>query len=331
MHVLVIGGAGYIGSVTVEVLLDAGHRVTVFDDLSHGHLDAVDDRAALITGSTHDAAALERAFAEPVDGVINFAAFLSVGESMAEPDRYFHNNVAGGINVLNAMLRHGVRRYVFSSTAAVFGEPEYVPLDERHPLRPVNPYGESKLIVEQMLRWYDECHGLKSVALRYFNASGATEQRGEDHDPETHLIPIILQVADGARPALPLFGDDYPTPDGTCIRDYVHIADLAQAHALALEYAETRSGRFNLGSGAGHSNREVIAAVQRVTGREIAIDQQPRRPGDPPALVAASDLARRELGWRPRYTDLEAIVTSAWRWRQAHPHGYAGRDEREHA
>ncbi|HLZ69819.1 MAG TPA: UDP-glucose 4-epimerase GalE [Dehalococcoidia bacterium] len=324
MRVLVVGGAGYIGSVTVEVLLDAGHRVTVFDDLSHGHLDAVDDRAVLITGSTHDEAALERAFAEPPDGVINFAALIAVGESMRDPGSYFHNNVAGGIALLNAMVRHHVRRYVFSSTAAVFGEPEYVPLDEQHPLRPVNPYGESKLIVEQMLRWYDECHSIKSVALRYFNASGATEKRGEDHDPETHLIPIVLQVAEGTRGALPLFGVDYPTPDGTCIRDYVHIADLAQAHVLALDYAASRSGRFNLGSGTGHSNREVIAAAKRVTGCEIAVNQQRRRAGDPPALVASSELARRELGWRPRFDDLDAIVDSAWRWRRAHPGGYAG-------
>lgn len=330
MRVLVIGGAGYIGSVTVEILLDAGHTVTVFDDLSHGHVDAVDDRARLIAGSTHDAVALEQAFAEPPDGVINFAAFLSVGESMTDPGRYFQNNVAGGIQVLNAMARHGVRRYVFSSTAAVFGEPEYVPIDERHPLRPVNPYGESKLIVEQMLRWYDECNGIKSVALRYFNAAGATERRGEDHDPETHLIPIILEVAEGKRRALPLFGDDYPTPDGTCVRDYVHIADLAQAHALALEFAARRSGQFNLGNGKGYSNREVIASAQRVTGIEIPIDQQPRRAGDPPALVAAAELARGELGWRPRYDDLDAIVESAWRWRRLHPDGYAGRNERRH-
>jgi UDP-glucose 4-epimerase len=223
-----------------------------------------------------------------------------------------------------------VRRYVFSSTAAVFGEPEYVPIDERHPLRPVNPYGESKLIVEQMLRWYDACNGITSVALRYFNAAGATERRGEDHDPETHLIPIILEVAEGKRPALPLFGDDYPTPDGTCVRDYVHIADLAQAHILALDYAAQRSGRFNLGNGKGYSNREVIAAVQRVTGIEIPIDQQPRRAGDPPALVAAAELARSELGWRPRFADLDAIVESAWRWRRLHPDGYAGRTERRH-
>jgi UDP-glucose 4-epimerase len=291
----------------------------------------VDDRARLITGSTLDTEALARAFAARVDGVVHFAAYLAVGESMLAPGRYFQNNVAGSIGVLNAMARHNVRRFVFSSTAAVFGDPEYVPIDERHPLRPVNPYGESKLIVEQMLRWYDECLGIKSVALRYFNACGATERRGEDHDPETHLIPIVLDVALGKRPVLPLYGDDYPTPDGTCVRDYIHIADLAAAHVLALQYADARSGRFNLGCGNGYSNREVIAAARRVTAAEIPVEVQPRRAGDPPALVASSALARTELGWRPRFDGLDAIIASAWRWRQAHPDGYAGRPAREGA
>jgi UDP-glucose 4-epimerase len=212
---------------------------------------------------------------------------------------------------------------VFSSTAAVFGEPEYLPLDEQHPLRPINVYGETKLIVEQMLRWYDECCGIKYVALRYFNACGATDSLGESHDPETHLIPIILEVAQGKREALPLFGDDYATPDGTCVRDYVHIADLAQAHVLALDYAARSSGRFNLGSGHGHSNLEVIEAVRRVTDLPVPIDLRPRRAGDPPSLVASSDLARSELGWKPRFVDIDAIVASAWKWRRSHPNGYA--------
>lgn len=323
MHVLVAGGAGYIGSVTVEELLGAGHRVTVFDDLSAGHRRAVDERADLFVGSTGDEAALDAALAQNVDAVVNFSAFLSVGESMSEPGKYFANNVANTITLLNAMLRHDVRRFVFSSTAAVFGEPRYVPIDEQHPLDPINPYGQSKLIVEQMLRWFDERCGLRSVALRYFNACGASATYGEDHDPETHLIPIVLEVAEGKRRSLPLFGDDYPTPDGTCIRDYVHVQDLAQAHVLALDYAEQRSGRFNVGNGRGYSNREVIAAVERVTEREVPIDVQPRRPGDPPALVASSDLLRQELGWQPRFAELDAIVASAWRWRAAHPHGYA--------
>ncbi len=322
MHVLVVGGAGYIGSVTVAELLDAGHRVTVLDDLSYGHLSALDSRARFVQGNTANAAALESAFASNIDAVIHFAAFISVGESMAEPGCYFENNVARTIFLLNAMVKHNVRRFVFSSTAAVFGEPEYLPLDERHPLRPVNVYGETKLIVEQMLRWYDECCGIKYVALRYFNACGATESLGENHDPETHLIPIVLEVAQGKRPAVPLFGDDYPTPDGTCVRDYVHIADLAQAHVLALDYAAGRSGCFNLGSGHGHSNLEVIEAVRRVTDLPVLVDVQPRRAGDPPSLVASSELARSELGWKPRYEDLDAIVASAWKWHRAHPDGY---------
>jgi UDP-glucose 4-epimerase len=323
MHVLVAGGAGYIGSVTVEELLNAGHRVTIFDDLSAGHRRAVDERADLVVGSTSDAAALDAALERDVDAVVNFSAFLAVGESMSEPGKYFANNVANTITVLNAMLRHDVLRFVFSSTAAVFGEPRYVPIDEQHPLDPINPYGQSKLIVEQMLRWYDERCGLRSVALRYFNACGASPNYGEDHNPETHLIPIVLEVAEGKRRSLPLFGDDYPTPDGTCIRDYVHVQDLAQAHVLALDYAEKRSGRFNVGNGRGYSNREVIAAVERVTGCEIPIDVQPRRPGDPPALVASSELLRQELDWSPRYADIDTIVASAWRWRLSHPHGYA--------
>ncbi|MHB8577702.1 MAG: UDP-glucose 4-epimerase GalE [Dehalococcoidia bacterium] len=324
LHVVVVGGAGYIGSVTVEELLDAGHQVTVFDNFSHGFRDAVDDRATIVEGDVHDPTVLDRALSGGADAVIHFAGLIAVGESMADPGRYFHNNVAGTIGVLNAMLRHDVRRFVFSSTAALFGDPEYVPIDERHPLRPINPYGESKLIVEQMLRWYDERCGVKYVALRYFNASGASERRGESHDPETHLIPIVLEVADGKREALPLFGDDYPTPDGTCIRDYVHVQDLAQAHILALDYAATQSGRFNLGSGSGHSNREVLDAGRRVTNQEIPVLQRPRRAGDPPALVASSDQAKRELGWRPRFDSLDAIVESAWKWRQAHPDGYPG-------
>lgn len=322
MHVLVVGGAGYIGSVTVEALLDAGHRVTVYDDLSAGHRAAVDERADLIVAATADAAALDDALSQGIDAVMHFAAHIAVGESMEAPGKYFANNVANTITLLNALLRHDVRRFVFSSTAAIFGEPRYVPIDEEHPLVPLNPYGLSKLMVEQMLRWYDERCGLHSVALRYFNAAGASAAFGEDHRPETHLIPILLDVVLERRPALPLYGTDYPTPDGTCIRDYVHVQDLAQAHILALEYTATRSGRFNLGTGRGYSNREVIAAVERVTGRRVPVDVQPRRPGDSPSLVASSAKARQELGWQPRFEEIEAIVESAWRWRLAHPHGY---------
>jgi len=322
MRVLVVGGAGYIGSVTVEDLLNAGHEVAVFDDFSYGHRAALDERASLIEGSTHDPMNLAQAFANPPDAVVHFAAFIASGESMADPGKYFHNNVGGTINVLNAMVEHNVSRFVFSSTAALFGEPDYLPIDERHRLHPTSPYGESKLIVEQMLRWYDECRGVKSVALRYFNASGAAERFGEDHDPETHLIPIALEVAQGIRPCLPVFGDDYDTPDGTCVRDYVHIQDLAQAHVLALDYTAKRSGRFNLGSGHGSSNLEVVDAVRRVTDLPVPIEMRPRRPGDPPKLVASSELARFELGWKPRFEDIDAIVASAWKWHRAHPNGY---------
>ncbi|HZU75698.1 MAG TPA: UDP-glucose 4-epimerase GalE [Dehalococcoidia bacterium] len=323
MHVLVLGGAGYIGSVTVEQLLNAGHRVTVFDDLSYGHREAIDERAAFVRGNALNRGELGAAFAEPVDAVVHFAAFIAVGESMQLPEAYFRNNVAATINLLDEMLASGVRRLVFSSTAALFGEPRYVPIDEQHPLEPINPYGESKLIVERMLRWYDERRGIKWVALRYFNASGASERFGEDHHPETHLIPIVLEVAEGKRDALPLFGNDYPTRDGTCVRDYVHVVDLAQAHVLALDYAAERSGQFNLGSGRGSTNLEVVEAARRVTGHPIPVVIEPRRPGDPPELVASSQLARSELGWRPDYDDIETIVASAWRWRQRHPRGYA--------
>jgi UDP-glucose 4-epimerase len=324
MHVLVSGGAGYIGSVTVAALLDAGHRVTVFDSLEHGYRAAVDARAQLCEGRLQDTERLNAAFdAEPVDAVVHFAAYIEVGESMAAPGRYFANNVAGTIELLNAMLAHDVRRLVFSSTAAVYGTPEYTPLDEAHPLRPINVYGQGKLIVEQMLHWYGSQAGLRFVALRYFNASGATETLGEAHDPESHLIPNLLAVALGRKPGAQIFGDDYPTPDGTCIRDYVHVADLAAAHLLALERTERSSGVYNLGSGDGYSVREVLEAARRASGHPIPIDMLPRRAGDPAVLVASSALARQELDWQPRYQGLDAIVGSAWRWHQAHPQGYA--------
>jgi UDP-glucose 4-epimerase len=322
MHVLVVGGAGYIGSVTVEELLNAGHQVTVFDNLSHGHRASVDERAQIVIGSTEDPAQIDEAFAAPVDAVVHFAASIAVGESMEIPGHYFHNNISGTINLVNGMLVHGVKRLVFSSTAALFGDPEYVPIDEKHPLQPMNPYGESKLAVERLLRWYDERCGIKSVALRYFNASGATKKFGEDHHPETHLIPLILEVAEGKRACFTVNGYDYPTPDGTCVRDYVHVQDLAQAHILALDYTATTSGRFNLGSGTGTSNKEVVEAARRVTKHAIPIESGPRRAGDPAVLVSASQMARAELGWRPRYDNIDAIVESAWQWRKLHPNGY---------
>jgi UDP-glucose 4-epimerase len=325
MHVLVVGGAGYIGSVTVTALLDAGHRVTVFDSLVHGHRVAVDERARLWVGWLQDGPALAAVFErEPVDAVVHFAAYIEVGESMAQPGRYFANNVGGSIELINAMLAHDVRRLVFSSSAAVYGTPEYSPLDERHPTAPVNVYGQGKLAVEQMLRWYGSQAGLRFVALRYFNASGATERLGEGHEPESHLIPNLLAGALGRKPSAAIYGDDYPTPDGTCLRDYVHVSDLAQAHLLGLERTETASGVYNLGSGSGHSVLQVLEAARRVTGQAIPARMLPRRPGDPPELVASADLARRELGWQPATSGLDVILSSAWRWHQAHPQGYAG-------
>jgi len=322
MNVLVTGGAGYIGSVTVECLLDAGHRVVVFDNLSRGHRSAVDPRAAFVEGDLCEPRALAAAFArESFDAVLHFAAFALVGESMQHPEIYFRNNVAGGLNLLEAMRGRGVRRIVFSSTCATYGVPERVPMDESLPQRPANPYGESKLMLETALRWYERLHGFRPVFLRYFNACGATERFGEDHEPETHLIPNILRVALGRSSALPVFGDDYDTPDGTCIRDYIHIADLAQAHILAMDGDHT--GPFNLGNGSGFSVKEVVEAARTVTGHPIPVRVEPRRPGDPPRLVAAAERARSVLGWRPRRAELKTILSDAWAWHRKHPRGYA--------
>ena len=324
MHVLVVGGAGYIGSVTVAELLNRGHRVSVYDSLVHGHRGSLDPRARFLRGSLQDLGALSVAFdAEPVDAVIHFAAFIEVGESMEDPGRYFANNVGGTIGLVNTMLAHRVRRLVFSSTAAVYGPPLYTPIDEQHPLAPINVYGQSKLIVEQMLAWYASQADVHYVALRYFNAAGASDALGEDHEPETHLIPNLVAAALGRRPTVAIFGDDYPTPDGTCVRDYVHVLDLAQAHALALERTTAGSGVYNLGSGEGISVHDVLQAARRVSEQPIPAEIQPRRAGDPPVLVASSELARRELGWRPQHSGIDAIVASAWHWRLTHPHGYS--------
>lgn len=319
--IFVTGGAGYIGSVCVEILLDNGYEVAVFDNLSEGHRLAVDPRAVFFEGDLGDRGVLERAFEafEP-EAVMHFAANALVGESMTNPSKYFRNNVCCGVNLLDVMVAYGVKHLVFSSTCATFGVPERVPIDESQPQRPINPYGESKLIFEKILRWYDEIHGVRSVSLRYFNAAGATERFGEDHRLETHLIPLVLQVALGKREAVDIYGTDYDTPDGTCIRDYIHIVDLAQAHLLALR-AE-RSAQYNLGTGGGTSVREVIEVCREVTGHPIPARERPRRPGDPPRLVASSEKIRRELGWEPRYQDLRLIVESAWRWHRAHPGGY---------
>ncbi len=322
MKVLVTGGAGYIGSVTTELLLDKGHDVVVFDNLERGHRAAVDPRARLVVGDLRDRAAIRAAVAEArPDAVMHFAAYALVGESMEQPEIYFENNVSGALNLADAMRRSGVPRLVFSSTCATYGQPEVVPITEETPQRPQNPYGESKLLFEKALAWYERIHGLRAVFLRYFNASGATAKYGEDHDPETHLIPLVLQVAQGRRQQVQIFGDDYDTPDGTCLRDYVHIVDLAQAHILALTCAE--SGAFNLGNGTGYSVKEIVAVARQVTGHPIPVVMAARRPGDPARLIASPGRARTVLGWRPRFDNPRAIIESAWRWHQSHPRGYA--------
>ena len=324
MRVLVTGGAGYIGSVTTELLLDAGHAVVVFDNLGRGHRAAIDARADFREGDLRDAAAIEAGMQDVrPDAVMHFAAYALVGESMEQPERYFGNNVVGGINLARAMLRADVGSIVFSSTCATYGQPERVPITEDENQEPQNPYGESKLMFEKTLNWYRELHGMQTVFLRYFNACGATGKFGEDHDPETHLIPLVLRVPLGQRESVNIFGEDYDTPDGTCIRDYIHIVDLAQAHILAL--TSGASGAFNLGNGTGYSVKEVIDTCRAVTGHPIPAVSAARRPGDPARLVAAAAKARRELGWQPRFPELTRIVESAWNWHQAHPNGY-GKD-----
>jgi UDP-glucose 4-epimerase len=327
MHVLVAGGAGYIGSVTAAELLAAGHDVTVYDNLERGHRAAIPEGARLVAGDLADAALLRTTLAGAgVDAAIHCGAFIEAGESMHDPGAFFANNVANTVTLLNALLDAGVERLIFSSSAGVYGEPRTLPIPEDHPLDPVNVYGETKVLVERMLRWYGERRGLRWVALRYFNAAGATPGRGEDHDPESHLIPIILQVPLGKRESIAVFGDDYPTRDGTCVRDYVHVQDLARAHVLALAQCDRGGGVFNLGSGRGFSNMEVVEAARRVTGHPIPAVIHPRRPGDPAELVASPERARAVLGWQPQFPDLDTIVASAWEWHQAQPHGYG--DER---
>ena len=321
MHLLVTGGAGYIGSICVEQLLDAGHTVTIFDNLSEGHRRAVDPRAQLIVGDLQkDGDIADAMAAARPDAVLHFAANALVGESMENPSKYFRNNVTGGIHLLDAMVACGVKKIVFSSTCATFGPPDRVPIDETLPQRPINPYGESKLIFEKILRWYDEIHGLRFVALRYFNAAGASPRFGEDHRIETHLIPNVLKVALGQKDHVQIFGTDYETPDGTCIRDYIHILDLAQAHMLAL--GAEKSAFYNLGTGGGTSVREIIATCEKITGKKIAVIEKPRRPGDPPRLIAGSEKVRAELGWKPQFQDVEKIIASAWAWHVKHPNGY---------
>jgi UDP-glucose 4-epimerase len=327
LNVLVTGGAGYIGSVVVDTLVKSGHGVVVYDNLSKGHRAAVSREAQLVVGDIGDRVALAAVLQNgKFDGVMHFAASIEAGESMLVPEKFFRNNTANTLTLLELVLEHRVPRFVFSSTAALFGNPERTPIEEFDPLQPTNPYGESKLLVERMLEWFHRIHGLRYASLRYFNASGATDTLGEDHHPESHLIPIVLQAAAGKRNSIAIYGTDYPTPDGTCVRDYIHVSDLAAAHLLAFE----RLGKdgqperllYNLGSGRGFSVREVIAAAERVTGEKISVKESPRRPGDPATLVASSQKIRKELGWQPKYADLAEIIQSAWRWRRAHPEGY---------
>ena len=321
MKVFVTGGAGYIGSICVEQLLEAGHDVVVFDNLSEGHRSAVDERAMFIEGCLSDRETIVNAVgSNQPEAIMHFAANALVGESMTNPSKYFRNNVANGINLLQAAVEGGVRKFVFSSTCATFGVPETMPMTEALPQSPINPYGESKLIFEKLLRWYQELHGLEFVALRYFNAAGASEKFGEHHRIETHLIPNVLKVAQGQTKECKIFGTDYPTPDGTCVRDYIHIIDLAQAHMLAMEPG--KNGYYNLGNGEGYSVRQVIETCERVSGKPIPAIEEPRRPGDPPRLVAGAQKAIDELGWKPQFASLDQIVESAWRWHQANPNGY---------
>lgn len=321
MNTLVTGGAGYIGSICVEQLLNAGHKVTVFDNLTEGHRSAVDPRAQFVQGCLSDPKAIEAALQQAsAEAVLHFAANALVAESMEKPGKYFHNNVACGLNLLQACVQNGVKKFVFSSTCATYGVPERVPIDETLTQKPINPYGESKLMFERMLDWYRRIHGLDFVVFRYFNAAGASERFGEHHRIETHLIPNVLRVALGQARDVSIFGTDYPTPDGTCVRDYIHNIDLADAHIRALEPGKW--GFYNLGNGDGYSVREVVTACEKVTGKSIPVVTRPRRPGDPPRLIAAATKARQEFGWSPRYPALEDIVATAWAWHCAHPDGY---------
>src|SRR4051795_11254301 len=322
MKLLVTGGAGYIGSVVAKQLLDRGHEVAALDDLSRGHRDAIPEGARLIEVSLKDADAVREALAEGFDGILHFAALALVSESVEHPERYHRNNFVGTLNLVDAMREHGIKRLVFSSTCATYGEPEVVPMPETLPTAPVNSYGTSKLASDRMIA--DECraHGLGAISLRYFNAAGASGELGEDHYPETHLIPLVLQAAAGTREHVSLFGTDYATEDGTAVRDYIHVEDLGRAHLLALDAIRPGAHTiYNLGNGLGYSVRQVIEAARRVTGREIPVREEPRRPGDPAQLVASSEKIRAELGWEPEH-DLEAMIADAWEWRQARPEGY---------
>jgi UDP-glucose 4-epimerase len=326
--VLVTGGAGYIGSHTIRELSAAGYEILVYDSLEKGHASAVANYR-LIVGDLEDGLKLDRVIREfGVEAVVHFAAYIEAGESVQDPGKYFRNNTMGSLSLLQSMVRNGVDQLVFSSTAAVYGEPERIPIQETDRKEPANAYGLSKWMVEQMLDWFERAHGLRSISLRYFNAAGADPggEIGEDHEPETHLIPLILQVPLGRREKIYIFGDDYDTPDGTCIRDYIHVSDLASAHVLALRALETGVKRdaYNVGSGSGFSVRQVVEAAREVTEHPIPAEVRPRRAGDPARLIASSEKLRREFGWEPRFPQLKEIIGSAWRWFRTHPHGYRG-------
>jgi UDP-glucose 4-epimerase len=322
MHVLVTGGAGYIGSVIVEELLTAGHQVVVYDSLIKGHLDAIHPEAVFVRAQLAERDQLRRALEEhQIDAVIHMGALSLVAESVVHPEKYFENNVAGSLAVVQSMIQAGVKRLVFSSTAALYGEQERIPISEDARTQPTNAYGQSKLLVEQMLPWLAQAHGLVCTSLRYFNAAGATRRYGEDHQPETHLIPLVLAAALENRP-VDIYGTDYPTPDGTAVRDYIHVVDLAQAHIQALTRSEPGLRIYNLGNGQGYSVRQVVESARRVTGLPIPAREGPRRPGDQIITVASSQRIRAELGWQPRYPDLDTIIESARRWKREHPHGY---------
>lgn len=317
--VLVMGGAGYIGSHAVKHLAAKGYSCVVADNLVYGHREAVDENAAFERADLSDKAALAALFAKyDFDAVLHFAAFAYVGESVTDPQKYYQNNVAGTLNLLEAMKNHGVNKIVFSSTCATYGEPRYTPIDEKHPQNPINPYGRTKLMIEQAFADYAKAYGLKYIALRYFNAAGAAADGsiGESHDPETHLIPLVLKAIKGERAGIKIFGDDYPTPDGTCLRDYIHVEDLAEAHRLALEKLDAFSGYINLGTGVKTSVKDIIAAAEKVTGKICPVEIAPRRAGDPAELYAANGKAEEILGWRPAYMDIAGIISTAWRWEQ---------------
>jgi UDP-glucose 4-epimerase len=325
MKVFVTGGAGYIGSITVEELIKAGDEVVVFDNLYQGHRPAVHPEASFVQGDLSDRAVIDAALAEHrPDGVMHFASYTLVGESMERPFLYLRDNIVNGLNLMESAVEHGVRRFILSSTANLFDEPENIPIAETERIVPGSPYGESKFILERYLHWLDRIYGFRYACLRYFNAAGASEERGEDHDPETHLIPLVLQVALGQRQQIKIFGDDYDTADGTCVRDYIHVVDLAQAHILALRALDGGSRKYNLGNGRGFSVKEVIETAREVTGHPIPSEVVARRPGDPAVLIAGSETIRRELGWQPKYPDLRSIIETAWRWHQRNPNGYAG-------